>query len=220
MKKQSLILNSALAAIMASTNASAELSANVGVVSDYIFRGITQTSTAAANGGVDYEDASGIYAGVWATNIEGNAGTGGSGGLEIDTYIGYGGEMDGVSYSIGFTHYEYTGDFDTSYDEINLGAGFGDVSVDVAIGSNDNPGGTDPEYLFYSLGYATGPFSVSYNGWGQDFDGEYLEFGMSTDIGGADAGVSVIMPLADANDNVDIDTKSTMVFSISKGFEL
>lgn len=221
MKNKSLALAAAIAATMASTNASAELSANIGVVSDYIFRGITQTASAAANGGIDYEDESGLYAGVWATNIEGAAGDGsGLGGLEIDTYVGFGGEMEDISYSIGYTHYEYTGDFDSAYDEINLGAGFGDFSVDVAIGTYDQAPASDLDYMFYSLGYGTGPFTVSYNGWGQDFDGEYLEFGMSTDIGGADAGVMLIVPLADKTDTVDIDTKTSMVFSLSKGFDL
>ena len=222
MSNKSIVTAAAIAATLSSASAMADLTGNIGVVSDYIFRGITQTASSAANAGIDYEHESGLYAGIWATNIEGAAGQGatGTGGLEIDTYVGFGGEVEDISYSIGFTHYEYTGDFDTTYDEINLGAGFGDFSVDVAMGSNENPGGTDPDYLWYSLGYSTGPFVVSYNGFGQDFDGEYIEVGMSTDIGGAEAGVTLVIPLADTADVVSIDNKTSMVFSISKSFDL
>ena len=42
---------------------------NVGVTTDYIFRGITQTQhDPAISGGVDYSHASGFYAGAWLSN--------------------------------------------------------------------------------------------------------------------------------------------------------
>ena len=43
---------------------------NVGVVSDYIFRGISQThGDAAIQGGIDYADPSGFYLGTWLSSI-------------------------------------------------------------------------------------------------------------------------------------------------------
>ncbi len=43
---------------------------NVGLVSQYIFRGLTQTNgDPAIQGGVDYSHASGFYAGTWLSNI-------------------------------------------------------------------------------------------------------------------------------------------------------
>ena len=45
-------------------------SANVGFTTDYIFRGISQTSgNPAVQGGIDYAHASGLYAGVWGSNV-------------------------------------------------------------------------------------------------------------------------------------------------------
>ncbi len=60
----------ACAALVAATGVSAPAFAgatgNVGVFSDYIFRGISQTGGAAAvQGGLDYSHASGLYAGTW-----------------------------------------------------------------------------------------------------------------------------------------------------------
>lgn len=46
------------------------LTANVGLFSEYIFRGVTQTGgEPAIQGGFDYSHASGVYAGTWASNI-------------------------------------------------------------------------------------------------------------------------------------------------------
>src|ERR1035437_4409760 len=43
---------------------------NVGLVSQYIFRGLTQTNAhPAIQGGADYSHASGFYAGTWLSNI-------------------------------------------------------------------------------------------------------------------------------------------------------
>ena len=44
----------------------ASVSANVGFSSDYIWRGMTQTSgDPAISGGFDFETKSGFYAGIW-----------------------------------------------------------------------------------------------------------------------------------------------------------
>ncbi len=221
MTKQSIVIAAAVAATLSSASAFADLTANLGVVSDYVFRGVVQTNSAAGNGGIDWSDDSGIYAGVWATNIEGGTASG----LEIDLYVGYGGEIDDFGYSVGYTHYGYTGDFDSSYDEVNLGGAYGDFSVDIAIGTHEalTAGGTDDDYTFVSLGYGSGPFFASYNAFGGDWGGAYLEFGMSTDIGGAEASLSVIKGEPEDNfTGIGANTSdgSTMVFSISKSFDL
>ena len=60
---------SAACMMTVSTSASAEFSANAGVVSQYFFRGIAQTYTASASAGVDYE-AGGFYVGTWAADVQ------------------------------------------------------------------------------------------------------------------------------------------------------
>ncbi|MDT8451970.1 MAG: TorF family putative porin [Gammaproteobacteria bacterium] len=195
------------------------LSANVGVVSDYYFRGVQQTASASANGGIDYEHESGFYAGMWAADVEGQSGDPAPG-IEIDTYLGFAGEVGDIGYSVGVTHYGYTGNFDTSYDEINLGASYGGFGADFASGFHEVPGGTDEDYSYAALSYGAGPMSVTYGSWGGDFAGNFLEVGLSTDIGGAEAGVSVIN--GDPDDGADnIMTDGTaLVFSLSKSFDL
>jgi len=100
------------------------LTGNVGLYSQYIFRGLTQTNRdPAIQGGFDYSHSSGLYAGTWASNIswlkENNssvAGTAGSysggGSMEWDFYGGYKstfGKSD-FTYDIGLLYYYYPGD--------------------------------------------------------------------------------------------------------------
>jgi uncharacterized protein (TIGR02001 family) len=227
MTKKVLILGAAIASALTSGAAMAVdgLSANAGIVSDYYFRGVQQTGSASANGGVDYDIGNGLSVGVWAADVEGQGPSGATGstpaqGIEIDVYGSYAGEIAGFGYSVGVTHYGYTGDFDTEYNEVNLGGSYGDFALDIAVGSRDEPGGTDQDYDFTSVSYGTGPFSVTYGVWGSDFEGAYLEVGLSTDIGGADAGISFINGDPDDSAKNIVTDGTALVFSLSKSFEL
>lgn len=86
---------------------------NVGIASEYLYRGIAQTrGKPALQGGFDYAHASGLYAGVWGSNISwiGDAVAGASASLEIDVYGGYKGSFGGdFGYDIGVLTYNYPG---------------------------------------------------------------------------------------------------------------
>ena len=91
------------------------VTSNVGVVSNYVYRGITQTQSAPAiQGGLDYAHSSGLYAGVWASNVGWITGSGAAGNasLEMDTYAGYKGAATAeVSYDVGAIRYNYLGTY-------------------------------------------------------------------------------------------------------------
>jgi uncharacterized protein (TIGR02001 family) len=82
---------------------------NVNLVSDYRFRGLEQTwGRPALQGGADYAHASGLYAGVWGSNVSGNSYAGGS--LELDAYAGYNGKFGGdFGWTVGGYGYYYPG---------------------------------------------------------------------------------------------------------------
>jgi uncharacterized protein (TIGR02001 family) len=86
---------------------------NVGAVSDYRFRGITQTNYGAAvQGGVDFTHKSGIYLGAWASNVNWVKQVNGAtkGDYELDLYGGYRGEIKpGLTYDVGYIAYTYPG---------------------------------------------------------------------------------------------------------------
>jgi uncharacterized protein (TIGR02001 family) len=85
--------------------------ANIGFVSDYYFRGISQSwHKPAVQGGFDISHTSGFYAGMWGSNVTPNTYPDAS--VEIDAYAGYNGtipSVEGLGYTVGLYGYFYPG---------------------------------------------------------------------------------------------------------------
>jgi len=108
-------------AVFAQAAPATTLTYNVGVVTDYRYRGITQSrNEAAVQGGVDYAHKSGFYVGAWASTIKwiadysyssgAKTGTDISGNLELDVYGGYKFDLaKDVTMDVGFLRYQYVG---------------------------------------------------------------------------------------------------------------
>ena len=197
-----------LTALLSTSVAQAEWSANIGWASDYHYRGIFQ-SDSSTSGGVDFEQ-NGFYAGTWAADVDD--------GLEVDGYFGYGGEYGDFGYGIGFTGYYYTGDFDDTYQEINLSGSYGIASLDVAIGEYDNFGGPTQDYTYIALTVEHNGFYGILGSFSRDFNGDYLEIGYGTTVTEIDIGIALIL----ANDDLvgPADDDGSLVFSIGKSFDL
>jgi uncharacterized protein (TIGR02001 family) len=113
--------------------------ANLGLFSDYRFRGISQTNMKPAlQGGFDLGHSSGFYVGNWNSNIDSAQYTGAN--LEMDFYAGYKHSFEnGVGIDLGAYYYYYPG-------------------------SGTNPAGStsiDNTELYIAGSY--GPFSLKYN---------------------------------------------------------
>jgi len=124
MMKKTLLATALLAAT--STAALAEISGNVAMSSDYVWRGISQTDNQMAiSGGFDYAHDSGLYIGTWASNIDSSAfSEEDDPQIELDVYGGYGGEMGAISYDVGLIQYRYPGADDINTLEWYLGGGY------------------------------------------------------------------------------------------------
>ena len=86
------------------------LSFNVGGVSEYRYRGITQSRfDPALQGGADYADKSGAYIGIWGSSIKWIKDAGGDSNAEVDIYGGYKFTVGDIGYDVGFLRYEYSG---------------------------------------------------------------------------------------------------------------
>ena len=85
------------------------LSFNIGAVTEYRYRGISQTRLKPAlQGGVDYAAPSGFYVGAWASTIKRIKDAGGDAGVEIDLYGGYKTEVaPGLTLDVGLLQYYY-----------------------------------------------------------------------------------------------------------------
>ena len=209
--KRAAIAATILTATLTSQSAMAAWSANVGLVSDYHFRGIQQTESASASAGIDYAADSGFYVGAWTAEVED--------GLEVDLYGGYGLELEsGITLDANFVSYQYTGDFDSAYNEIGVGAGYGLFSVGYVIGKWDgvvgNEAATENDYSLVTVGVEKNGWSATIGSWGKDSDGEYGEIGYGTEVGGFDVGVGLVIS------GGDLDDSESLYLSLSKSFEL
>jgi hypothetical protein len=211
MRKTTLIRSAATVAAFAAVPAvaTAEVSANIGWASQYVYRGIFQESSSAF-AGIDYEGESGFYVGAWGADV--------GQGLETDLYFGFTGGNGDFSYTIGATGYYYTDDFDDTYQELNLGIGYGMFSLDVALGEWDGFGNKE-KYTFSSVTFAPGdgPY-VTIGSFGRDFDGDYLEVGYEREVGGIDLSVALLY-----SDDLQVGRGTgdyTLVFGISRTFGL
>ena len=189
-------------------DAGGSFTGNIGFLSDYVFRGVYQ-SESAANGGVDFESG-GFYVGTWGADV--------GQGAEVDLYLGFNGEAGDFSYGIGATGYYYTDDFDDTYQELNLSAGYGVVSFSANFGEYANFDGPTQDYSFFSVSAEGGGFHATVGSFGQDFDGEYYEVGYGTEVAGLDLGMSAIY--SDEMLAGGTSGETTLVFSVGKTFTI
>ncbi|MGE0081962.1 MAG: TorF family putative porin [Thiohalomonadaceae bacterium] len=145
MAKHVLAASVVAAGMLGSPAALAEFSANVGVVSNYVWRGQSQTDDGAAlQGGVDYTHDSGAYAGVWASNVD----DGQESGIEYDVYVGFANEVGDFGYDVAYLTYNYTNeDFAEDSAEYKLGASYGPLSAAYYLDS-------DSDYSYVEAGAA------------------------------------------------------------------
>lgn len=134
MKKRMNIVKSVVVAgaLIISGNAMAALSGNVGFNSNYLWRGQTQTNDQSAiSGGIDYAHDSGLYVGLWTSNVTWTT----TPGSELDAYVGFSGEAGSMSYDIGYISYGYPHEATSDFSELYVGVGFGPASLTYSMDS-------------------------------------------------------------------------------------
>jgi uncharacterized protein (TIGR02001 family) len=123
------------------------LTGGVAVVSDYRFRGVSLSDKDfAVQPTLTIKHESGLYAGVWGSNLAENPGDD----VEVDLYAGFAGG-DELTYDIGATYYVYPGVSSFNYVEFTgkLGSTIGPATVGVQLSyvpSQDNTGNNDNIY--------------------------------------------------------------------------
>jgi uncharacterized protein (TIGR02001 family) len=110
------------------------VTSNVALVSDYLYRGISQTGgKPALQGGFDYAHSSGFYAGLWGSNVSwlGPSLGASSSSLELDTYAGFKGGFAGdFSYDVGYLRYNYPAEYPAT-----IATGFAKADTDEIYGA-------------------------------------------------------------------------------------
>lgn len=138
MKAKTLIASSILAASAVASSvamAESEFTGNIGLTSNYIWRGVTLSDDGAAiQGGLDYNWDAGFYVGTWVSNVF-------EGQYEIDLYGGYGFDVGATSFDVGVISYRLpVSPLDGHVNETYLNFGWQWLSAGVAytFGSNDD----------------------------------------------------------------------------------
>ena len=141
-------------ALITATAAQAQITGNLGLTSDYRFRGVSQTQNApAVQGGIDYNHVSGLYIGNWNSSVSSQMYTNGAG-VESDVFAGFRKQVFGnFVVDVGSYNYFYpragtNGSFDTN--EVFAGIGYKElVSVKYSHALSDYFGTANSKNSFY-----------------------------------------------------------------------
>jgi uncharacterized protein (TIGR02001 family) len=241
------VLSLALAAVFAApgmavaqASSPSPLTGNVSLVSDYRFRGLSQTfEEPALQGGFDYAHSSGFYLGNWNSSISDTFYAGSP--LEMDFYAGYKPAFGDITGDVGILYYYYPGSNAPGIGKIDntelyVGAGWKWLSLKYFHAISDFFGLPDTKNSNYIDFTANVPFG---SGWGlvghvgrqkvkNISDADYTDYkiGLTKDIRGwvlgaafvdTDAEQAVYSPLNARGESKFIGD-STVVFSVGKTF--
>jgi len=179
------VVSIAMVALALSTTASAsdqvenkkriDVSGNVTLISDYKFRGISQTDGGPAiQGALDLDFGNGFYLGTWGSNVDfANS-------LELDYYGGFRGKIsESLGFDIGYLYYDYPSTPDEDpYAEVYGKLDFSGFTIGLAF--SDDYYLESGKFLYTSAEYAT-----ELNGFGFNFHLGYNAFDRDTFLGGA-----------------------------------
>ena len=157
------------------------LSYNVGAVTQYRYRGISQTKgKPALQGGADFAAASGWYVGTWASTISWIADSGlapsfspkvsVNGPVELDLYGGYKFDLNGIAMDVGYLKYQYLGN---QLAQLGQAAGFVNANTDEVYAA--------ATFGMFTLkdSYSLGNLFGVYNSKGS----QYLDLSATVDLG-------------------------------------
>lgn len=181
--------------VILSTPIQAEWSANSNLTNNYIWRGLTQTTNEPAiQGGIDYSDDSGFYAGTWVSNVQYESDDVYS--YEHDIYFGLSGGED-LTWDVGYLYYNYDSDAQFDFGEIYGSVDYSGFSASANVLANTQPDGFGFGRTYYlssgyavelssgvelsvKVGYHNGDFQKSFNG----TSASYVDYSISASKGG------------------------------------
>jgi hypothetical protein len=165
---------------------SSAVSYNIGYMSEYWYRGYYM-SESSVSFGADVEMGN-FYVGTWWADVDK--------GVEYDIYGGYNFSLMGVPMYAGFTGYYYSDNFDSDYQEINIGADMGFMSIDAAVDGEYQLAAGDQGYQHYTitvpLSFVGLPIDYQYQTWtGEAITGHNHELHYGMTVSGVDVGLMV-----------------------------
>ncbi len=227
-----------------SDSSSLTINANVALVTDYYFRGISQTQNdGAVQGGFDYSHDSGVYVGVWASNVAFADDVNGDVNLEVDTYLGFANEIGdtGIGYDVSVLRYNYNNSPRYETTEWTFGLSYSYFSASYSYSSDWFDTDDSSDYVSLGFDYDELPMGLAFsasvgksfgdaydkkNGDGvKDFEYTDYKLGVNRDFAGVNVDLSYV-----GNDLSDSECDSygysssqgncddRFILTLSKGF--
>ncbi len=215
-----------------------KFSANVGLVSEYYFRGISQNDDAPAlQGGFDYEVSASkdltVYAGIWGSSVDFNEGGSVDGAsLEADYYAGIRTTLgSGVSLDTGLIYYTYPGaagslNYDFWEAQAALGYDFGAAALTLSLNYSPENFGKSGKAVYYKAAVDVPVKDITLSAYvaRQNVDDnatfgspDYTEYNLSA--GTSMKGFDVSVAYSDTNISPEADGKGkALIFSVSRAF--
>ncbi len=138
----------------------AGISGDIGVYSQYMWRGMQQTPNASVQGDLGVDIIDGLSANVWFAAPLGTR-AGQVNYTEFDWTIDYSREISGLNYSLGYIFYSYLNNATSNTGEVYFGLGYGPVSATYYYATNSNVGGWKKNsYLDVALSQNVGGFDL------------------------------------------------------------
>lgn len=158
------VLNGVMGLSVAKAEEASAVSFNAGVVSDYRYRGISQTRLKpTVQAGVDATLPQGFYVGAWGSGIQWIKDGGGDASVELDLYGGWKGEVSpGLTLDLGLLKYQYPSNKlspSTNTTEIYGALTFGPATLKYSHAVTNTFGAPDSKnsyYLDLSAGFDVG----------------------------------------------------------------
>lgn len=206
----------------------ADSSASVAVSNMYLWRGANLSPDGGVvSGSLDYSHESGFYAGVWGTSEYQ--------GTETDLYLGFGGEVSGVSYDVSYWKYLYpeerTGESafgagdsaqlasgDTDAAEYVISLGYGPATFTSYINADSD----NDDNKYFTLSGEFGKFSATYGWWDLEFPAAGDEYSHITLGYAATDELSFAVSKASSDRSDDLGVEEDPLFSVTwgKSFDL
>jgi uncharacterized protein (TIGR02001 family) len=156
MIKKTLIATALLASTTPALAEIPDISANVALTTDYVFRGVSQTDNQfAIQGGFDWASDMGIYLGTWASNVDSQFFGGATDPqIELDLYAGYSHELtNGFGFDLGYLRYQYPGGSDANTNEFYLKGSYKGFSAAVNYSPELNFAFSDESAWYWAAAY-------------------------------------------------------------------
>lgn len=195
---------------------------NAGVVSDYVFRGVSQSNRdVALQAGVDYAFGdSGVYVGTWGSTVD--YGDYDAPDYELDLYIGYNTDLgEKFNLDLMVTRYNYFNEADgygsIDYNEFITKLAMKDVAT-LTLGYSNDYANSGEDYMYANLGNSWDlgkDFSLN-AAFGRTFDdtnGDYNDWnvGISKVLGNVEFGLNYY------DTNLDYRASDSVVLSVKIG---